>query len=271
MPNLYMAHGGTSFGFRSGANSGVYFPQPTSYDYTAPISEARWDTPKFHALRELLSRSLTPGETLPDMPPRNPTIEIPPIHLTEVARVLGERLLKAHPENLQARIHGAFRSLTGRLPDEKETAVLRQLFDEQMNFYAKEAGAAEKLLAMGESKWDESLPRADFAATTMLVSAIMRFVILAGSAGSNTATDGPRPRESDLRRRPARLGRPGCESLFGQTGRDGGARARGNRAALLPFPTESGRIREFGRLFPHDHARGGVGRGFPRERGVRRG
>jgi hypothetical protein len=93
----------------------------------------------------------------------------------EAARVLGERLLKAHPENLQARIHGAFRSLTGRSPDEKETAVLRQLFDEQMNFYTIETGAAEKLLAMGESKWDESLPRAEFAATAVLVNAIMNF------------------------------------------------------------------------------------------------
>ncbi len=93
----------------------------------------------------------------------------------EAARVLGERLLKAHPENLQARIHGAFRSLTGRSPDEKEITVLRQLFEEQKGFYGKEAGAADKLLAIGESKWDEGQPRADFAATAMLVSAIMNF------------------------------------------------------------------------------------------------
>ena len=93
----------------------------------------------------------------------------------EAARVLGERLLKSHPGNLEARIQAAFRSLTGRSPDEKETAVLRQLFDEQMNFYAKESGAAEKLLATGESKWDESLPRAEFAATAVLVNAIMNF------------------------------------------------------------------------------------------------
>ena len=53
--------------------------------------------------------------------------------------------------------------------------MLRQLFDEQKSFYAKEAGAADKLLATGESKWDESLPRADFAATMMLVSAVMNF------------------------------------------------------------------------------------------------
>ena len=93
----------------------------------------------------------------------------------EAARVLGERLLKEYPGDVDARTREAFRSLIGRLPDEKEIAVLRQLFDEQRSFYAKESGAADKLLATGESKWDEALPRADFAATTMLVSAIMNF------------------------------------------------------------------------------------------------
>ena len=66
-------------------------------------------------------------------------------------------------------------ALTGRLPDEKELGILRRLFDEQRTFYAKESDAADKLLATGESARDQSLPRADFAATTMLVSAVMNF------------------------------------------------------------------------------------------------
>ncbi|OMO66266.1 Glycoside hydrolase, family 35 [Corchorus olitorius] len=41
---LYMAHGGTNFGFYNGANTGVdvsdYKPDLTSYDYDAPISES---------------------------------------------------------------------------------------------------------------------------------------------------------------------------------------------------------------------------------------
>ncbi len=93
----------------------------------------------------------------------------------EAARVLGQRLLKTFPGDENAQIREAFRELTGRLPDEKETAILRQLFVEQKDFYTKETGEADKLLATGESKWDETLPRADFAATTMLVNAIMNF------------------------------------------------------------------------------------------------
>jgi hypothetical protein len=89
--------------------------------------------------------------------------------------VLGQRLLKTFPGDENAQIREAFRELTGRLPDEKEAAILRQLFAEQKDFYTKESGEADKLLATGESKWDEKLPRADFAATTMLVNTIMNF------------------------------------------------------------------------------------------------
>ena len=39
--NLYMFHGGTSFGFMSGANwDGSYLPEITSYGYDAPLDEA---------------------------------------------------------------------------------------------------------------------------------------------------------------------------------------------------------------------------------------
>jgi len=93
----------------------------------------------------------------------------------EAARVLGERLLKEHPTDVAARIRGAVQALTGRLPDEQELGILRRLFDEQRTFYAQESDSAEKLLATGESARDQSLSRAEFAATTMLVSALMNF------------------------------------------------------------------------------------------------
>ena len=37
--NIYMAFGGTSFGFTAGSNSGPFQATPTSYDYDAPITE----------------------------------------------------------------------------------------------------------------------------------------------------------------------------------------------------------------------------------------
>ncbi|GAB7524020.1 glycoside hydrolase family 35 protein [Paraburkholderia sp. 2C] len=75
--NLYVAHGGTSFGFYAGANldpaSGEYQPDITSYDYAAPISEQGVATPKFVAYRNIVARYL--NEALPDIPPALPTIE----------------------------------------------------------------------------------------------------------------------------------------------------------------------------------------------------
>ncbi|WP_281310357.1 beta-galactosidase [Flavobacterium flavigenum] len=57
--NYYMVHGGTNFGFTSGANYNEekdIQPDITSYDYDAPISEAGWTTPKFMAIREVMQK-----------------------------------------------------------------------------------------------------------------------------------------------------------------------------------------------------------------------
>ncbi|MGH9394949.1 MAG: glycoside hydrolase family 35 protein, partial [Terriglobales bacterium] len=80
--NLYMAHGGTSFGFTAGANFGrAYQPDTTSYDYDAPLDEAGRPTPKFEALRAVYARHLEPGEHLPPLPAPMPTIHIPRFEL----------------------------------------------------------------------------------------------------------------------------------------------------------------------------------------------
>uniref|UniRef100_A0A7N6B212 Beta-galactosidase n=1 Tax=Anabas testudineus TaxID=64144 RepID=A0A7N6B212_ANATE len=67
--NLYMFHGGTNFGFMSGAFSiGLPAPKPmvTSYDYDAPLSEAGDYTTKYHLLRNVFSLYHT--QPLPELP-----------------------------------------------------------------------------------------------------------------------------------------------------------------------------------------------------------
>ncbi|KAM5228924.1 beta-galactosidase-1-like protein isoform 1-T1 [Ctenodactylus gundi] len=55
--NMYMFHGGTNFGYWNGADEkGRFLPITTSYDYDAPISEAGDPTPKFFALRNVISK-----------------------------------------------------------------------------------------------------------------------------------------------------------------------------------------------------------------------
>ncbi|XP_029704360.1 beta-galactosidase-1-like protein 2 isoform X1 [Takifugu rubripes] len=66
--NLYMFHGGSSFGFMTGAlGEPSYKALVPSYDYDAPLSEAGEYTPKYHILRDLLSR-FTRGRVLPEPP-----------------------------------------------------------------------------------------------------------------------------------------------------------------------------------------------------------
>lgn len=84
--SIYMVHGGTTFGLWSGADR-PYKPDTSSYDYDAPISEAGWPTPKFFKTRELFSKYLLPGETLPDVPATNAAITFAPVKMTERAPI----------------------------------------------------------------------------------------------------------------------------------------------------------------------------------------
>src|SRR5699024_11625148 len=55
--NFYLAHGGTNFGLRAGANhDGRLQPTTTSYDYDAPIAENGELTEKVRAFREVVAR-----------------------------------------------------------------------------------------------------------------------------------------------------------------------------------------------------------------------
>jgi len=84
--SIYMAHGGTTFGFWTGADR-PFKPDTSSYDYDAPISEAGWTTDKFFKTRDLFAKYLLPGETIPEPPAKNPLITIAPVEVKEFAPV----------------------------------------------------------------------------------------------------------------------------------------------------------------------------------------
>jgi len=87
--NIYMVHGGTNFGFTSGANYNKKHqiqPDITSYDYDAPISEAGWITPKYEAIRALLKKYVT--YPVPEIPAAIQVIQIPAIKLSPVTDIL---------------------------------------------------------------------------------------------------------------------------------------------------------------------------------------
>ncbi|MDE6821150.1 MAG: beta-galactosidase [Bacteroides acidifaciens] len=84
--SMYMFHGGTNFWYTNGANTaGGYRPQPTSYDYDAPLGEWGNCYPKYHAFREVIQKYLPKGTVLPDVPADNPTTSFAAIELKESA------------------------------------------------------------------------------------------------------------------------------------------------------------------------------------------
>jgi len=99
--NLYMFHGGSSFGFMSGANKYArYQPDISSYDYDSPLDEAGRPTEKFFQLRDVIKKYLAPGTSLPELPTALPLVEIPRFELQESASLssaLGQPIKSAKP------------------------------------------------------------------------------------------------------------------------------------------------------------------------------
>jgi beta-galactosidase len=75
--NLYMFHGGTSFGWMNGANSDGknYQPDTTSYDYDAPLDEKGEPRAKFEEFRKVIAE--TQHGTLQAVPKQMPRREYP--------------------------------------------------------------------------------------------------------------------------------------------------------------------------------------------------
>jgi beta-galactosidase len=84
--NLYMFHGGSTWGYMNGANfSRVYEPDISGYDYDSPLDEAGRPTPKFHTLREVIRKYAPAGTEFPELPKPLPMIAVPRFELTESA------------------------------------------------------------------------------------------------------------------------------------------------------------------------------------------
>ena len=75
----------------------------------------------------------------------------------EAARMLGERMILEGGTATRDRITLGFRLLTGRTPLASELALLEQLYADERAAFAKDPGAARKLLATGEAPRNAAL------------------------------------------------------------------------------------------------------------------
>ncbi len=95
--NLYMFHGGTSFGWMNGANTSgkEYQPTVTSYDYDAPVSESGELTPKYFLLRDAIQQAT--GKQ-----PPAPPVAIPARAFASVPLVSSAPLFNTLPKPIQS-------------------------------------------------------------------------------------------------------------------------------------------------------------------------
>ncbi len=87
--NLYMVHGGWTFGYMAGANYSrqmPYQPDTSDYDYDGVLDAAGRVTPKYIALRDVTKKHF-PSEQFPEVKSDSNMIEIPEFRLDESAQL----------------------------------------------------------------------------------------------------------------------------------------------------------------------------------------
>ncbi len=89
----------------------------------------------------------------------------------EAARALAEQSMKTS-KSIDDRLSDAFRRVMCRQPTGFDLKVLHRAYEKQAAIYAKDPAAARALLAVGESKRDESLDAAQHAALSSVCLAI---------------------------------------------------------------------------------------------------
>jgi hypothetical protein len=128
-----------------------------------PPTMTTFDAPDRETCTVRRSRTNTPLQALVLM--NDPTF-------VEASRKLAERLMN-EAKTIDERIVLAIRLTTSRRPTEREQAVLRKMFEEQLAVFRKDDRAALKLLSVGESKRDEKLDQAELAAWAMIANVVL--------------------------------------------------------------------------------------------------
>lgn len=92
----------------------------------------------------------------------------------EASRVLAQNMLKKG-KTIDEQINYAFTALTGREPDGKERAILKELYDEELKDFSHNPKRVKSILSAGEYPLDKSLDPAQLAAGTIVASTVMNF------------------------------------------------------------------------------------------------
>ena len=158
-----------------GSNTSIYKQDPGDALYrrslytfwkrtSPPASLTTFDAPSRETCTVRRARTNTPLQALVLM---NDT------QYVEAARRLAERMLTEGGATPEEQITYAFRLSTARRPSADELALLAGVLNAYLADYQAKPDAAAKLLAVGESKRNESLDAAQLAACTMVANLIL--------------------------------------------------------------------------------------------------
>ena len=129
-----------------------------------PVQLSTFDAPDRETCIVRRARTNTPLQALITL--NDPTY-------LEASRKLAERIFRKAPTDFSHRLRFLFRSVTCRVPTDRELSVLTQTWEQQRLHYQRQPQAIEALLAIGESPTDRSLDPLELASWTMLASGVL--------------------------------------------------------------------------------------------------
>jgi hypothetical protein len=91
----------------------------------------------------------------------------------EAARNFGQRMLREGGQTVDEQLAWAFRTVLARAATDAEMRILKENHTKQIARFSQDTAAAEKLLAVGESRRDSKLPVPELAAATACASLIL--------------------------------------------------------------------------------------------------
>ena len=129
-----------------------------------PPSMSTFDAPSRETCQVRRARTNTPLQAL---------VLMNDVQFIEAARKFAERVLREGGAGIEERARFAFRSLVARRPGESELKTLSRLFNEYLEQFKADPGAAPKLLSVGESPRDQKLDVNELAAWTMVTHLLL--------------------------------------------------------------------------------------------------
>jgi len=93
----------------------------------------------------------------------------------EAARVLAEKLLVEYAGQTDDVLARGFELLVSRRPDDEELAIMRRMHAEQLAWYRAHPDDAGKLVVIGDTKPDATLPATDTAALAGVINALLNY------------------------------------------------------------------------------------------------